>query len=267
MKKILAVFLLWFLPCLLIAQSTFTVIKVNGKVLSTALKREVKTGDLITTRDKLIFGDRDSYLHVFNPTQGRRTFRNIPDSSPRELMLLLEKFAAKDKTRTKSRGEAMEYAEILAEKFLADTIVVLGNGTIPVDTAKLSLKEPSAIVAEFQINGQNHKKTISDSMGFSLSRHNLFETASMTVYPRIAIWYYEDVADPLFSASSPIGNFVPLYVNEAALRSEINAIVASLKSVTKQQSMGYVVDYISQAYGAVIDENLNEWMKFNKVLQ
>src|ERR1700741_3018378 len=103
MAKAIVAILLWFVPSLVSAQTTFTVIKVNGKVLSAALKREVKTGDMIATTDKLTFSNRESYLHVVNPTQGRKTLRNIPDTSPRELMVLLEKFSAKDKNRMKSR--------------------------------------------------------------------------------------------------------------------------------------------------------------------
>lgn len=266
MKTSTIVLLIWFLPAVLIAQPTFTVIKVNGRVLSTALKREVKTGDVITAKDKLTFNNKDAYLHVFNPTQGRKTLRNVTDSSPRELMVLLEKFAAKDKNRSKSRGTDLDYIETLSGKFLADTIAVLGNGVIPIDTSRLSLKEPAAIVAEFQIGDQRQKKTISSKNGFSLGKSDLFGNSSMASIPRISVWYYQNSADPVFSPSSAIGAFVPLYLDEAALKSEVNAIVTSLKG-DGQQVTAHVLDFISQAYAPAVEENVTQWLKVNKMLQ
>jgi hypothetical protein len=264
MTKTIVVFLLWFLPGLMIAQ-TFTVIKVNGTVLSTALKREVKTGDLITTNDKLTFSNKDSYLHVFNPAQGRKTFRNVPDTSPRELMVLLEKFAAKDKNRMKSRGDGIDYVTMLAGKFKFDTVLVVGNGLFPVDTAKMTLRSPAGVVAEFQMNGAKQKMTISEADGFSLSASKLFGS-SLNSYPPIVVWYFEDIADPLFRPSTQIGSFVPLYVNEASLKNEIKTIVASMNTRGKEDVIHSILDFLSQEYAPAVEENLNAWLTANKLL-
>src|SRR5688572_30830426 len=110
---ICALLYLMLSPLSTTAQLAYTVIKVNGKVLSATLKREVKTGDVIPTSDKLTFDSRNSYLHVINPAQGRKTFRNIPDNSPREMIMLLEKFSAKDKNRIGSRGGSNDYIQAL----------------------------------------------------------------------------------------------------------------------------------------------------------
>lgn len=65
----------------------------STKVYSTVLKREVKTGDVIRSTDKLAFDNKGSYLylHIIHPQHGRKNslqcFRTTP---PRNLMLLLD---------------------------------------------------------------------------------------------------------------------------------------------------------------------------------
>ena len=76
--------------CRLVAQSQapYSVIKVNGKVISKLLKRQIKTGDIVSVSDKLIFESRESYIHVIN-AEGSKSIGHVPDNSPREFMQLM----------------------------------------------------------------------------------------------------------------------------------------------------------------------------------
>src|SRR6478736_4890265 len=107
-KKILAFVAILLVAEISVAQqpSTFTVIKVNGKVYSNALNREVKSKDVIKASDNLAFDSKGAYLHVINPEMGRKTIRNVPDNSPRQFMSLLQGFLSQDKKNKTSRGAA-----------------------------------------------------------------------------------------------------------------------------------------------------------------
>lgn len=270
------VFLLQLLALLFMAMSlnaqspsTFTVIKVSDKVYSGVLKRELKTGDVISPSDKLSFGSKESYLYVISPNDGQKSVRNVPDSSPRELMQLFEKFLDRNKKNLKARGDNTRYMESLAQRLSKETLLILGSGRINIDTTQLNLKKPSGIKAVYELNAKKIEKMISDESGFKLGRDQLFENADAFPFPKIRLYYYEDLTDPFFKPFLPLGSFVPYYADETALGREVRAIVNAFPVDPSKRSVVIreIMDYLTGEYADPIEENVKDWLMNQKLLK
>lgn len=249
-------------------QVPFMVIKVGGKVYSELLKRNVKTGDVINNSDKLSFASKESYLHVINPNDGQKAVRNIPDTSPRELVQLFDKFLDQKKNGGKSRGSSEEYLDKLTEQLSKERLVILGNGRIVVDTSRMRLRRPSGVKVMYEIDGKKFEKVISDPLGFNLGKSQLFSASMSAASPKTQLFYYEDLNDPAFAPFYPIGFFTPVYPDENFLVEEVNVIVNAFRSDGGRRSIIFqeILTYIVSEYGDPIESNLREWLEAKRFL-
>ena len=230
-KKLLALIAIVMGNGILAAQqpTTFTVIKVSGKVYSNTFNREVKSKDVIKASDNLAFNSRGAYLHVINPEMGRKTIRNVPDNSPREFMVLLQSYLSQDKKNKTSRGAGSKGIEEIVSQLSYDTLLILAAGRIPIDTTETSLKKPAGVIVTYRLNEKKVERIISDATGFNLGKKYLLADAGLP-YPKVMVNYCEDTADPFFSPSVMLGAFVPYYVDEEMLKSEVKTILDTYKS-------------------------------------
>lgn len=273
-KPCFAMKISWLLVCvfMLLAvqltaqQATYTVIKVTGKVYSDLLKRNVKTGDEIKATDKLSFDSKDSALRVMNPKEGQKVLRNVPDNSPRELMQLLSKFMMVGGGRKgpSSRGNG-EFK--IMDQLVGDTLLILGNGEISVDTTEMSLKKPAGIVVNYQLNGARVEKVLSSGDRISLGKDNVFSSMLQSNAPKVNMYYCQDTSDTFFSAVAILASFVPVYADEQVLLVEVRAIVASLGPKPAIATVvSEVTTFLDATYATPIEANLNQWLRDNKVI-
>lgn len=241
---------------------SFTVIKVNGNVYSNALKRVVKTGDIIQPSDRLQFNSRESYLHVINDKEGLKTVRSVPDNSPRELMQLLQKFLANQKSNRAMRGGTAGWGK-MREQLNHDTLLILGPGRLSILGVDKPLSPPRGIKASYTINGKKVDKLISEGTQISLAKENLFDNNVATEYPSVQVIYYEDVADAFFSPIEMLGSFVPLYVDNQSVKQELRVIVDALRSagVAEESLMKEVIYYLRNEYATPIEANVEDFLK------
>ena len=248
------------------SSSTYTVIKVSGKVMSSLFKREVKAGDVVKASDKLTFESRNSYVHIINP-DGRKTIRNVPDNSPRELMQLLQTFLSPDKKNRASRGMSQGFDRI-TEQLSFDTLLILGKGRIAIDTTEISMKKPAGIKASYSSKTEKVVRIISEGAGFNLGKEYLFAEGTTRPFPRVLVSYYENMADPDFNPSELLGYFVPLYVDEGNLQMEIKAIIDALKATGMASSKitAECLTYLTTEYATPISQNVKDWIAANKLM-
>lgn len=269
-KKLFALIILLIGHGNLVAQSstTFTVIKVSGKIYSNSLKREVTNKDVLKTSDNLTFDSKGSYLHVINPETGRKTIRNVPDNSPREFLQLLQGFLSQDKKSKTSRGASSKGIEDIISQLSYDTLLILAEGRIPIDTSEASLKNPSGMVASYRVDGKKVDRLISDNSGFNLGKSYLFGAVDSPNL-KIMVTYCEDTADPFFSPSVMLGSFVPYYTDEEALQLEVKTIIDELETnpAGSGDLLKQIADYLTAEYAVPIQENLKEWLRSTNLLK
>jgi hypothetical protein len=261
MKSLTICFL--FLASIVFAQTPaqYHVVRVVGTVESPVLKRALKTGDVIESKDQLRFSTKDSYIIINSPQTGRKRISGVPDNSPREFLQLLQSFVQPDTKSTSTRSLSMEYLESLQNSMHADVLLVLGDGFIPVNTAKLSLAKPAIIRAWYY--GDNKKVTyrdISDDKGFKLTGPALYENFNpSTPAKKVVVEYFENGNDdPIFSPGLLLGAFVPMYVDEAQLALEIRSLIETRHD---KLALAEIKAYLLEEYAMAQENNLLAWLK------
>ena len=261
-----ALFLI-FICSIAVAQtpSQYHVVRVVGQVESPALKRDLKTGDVIQSKDQLRFATRQSYIIVNSPQTGRKRISGVPDNSPREFLQLLQSFVQPDTKSTSTRNISMAYLESLQNSMSFDTLLILGDGFIPVNTKKLSLAKPAVIRGWY--HDENKKrvfKTVSDPKGFKLDERTLYgtssESAGYVVKPRIVVEYFEDESeDPAFTPGLLLAAFVPMYTRESLLADELRALISARDKSTT--ILAEIHSYLREEYAPAQEDNLQAWLK------
>jgi hypothetical protein len=268
--RILLLIALWGISFVVKAQipSSFTVIKVSGKVVSKILNRQLKSGDIVKPEDRLVFDTKDAYVHVIN-AEGTKTIRNIPDNSPREFMQLMQTFLSPDSKNKATRGVENSSYEKIKSVLTEDTILVLGNGYISIDTTETSLRKPAGVKAKFSVNNEKVSLVVSNETGYHLGKEQLFfKSPGITTYPKVTVVYYEDLGDPIHKASVLLGSFTPLYIDEVELQKEVKIIIKSLNDskLSNDHLFKEITNYLWSEYAAPIEENVKGWLDGNELL-
>lgn len=263
---------LLFLTLICQAQTAtqYHVVRVVGKVESPALKRELKTGDVIQSKDHLKFATKESYIIVNSPQTGRKRISGVPDNSPREFLQLLQSFVQPELRSTASRNISIEYLETLQSSMAFDTLLVLGDGFIAVNTQKLSLAKP-AIIRAWHHDEQKKVayNTISNLEGFYLDDKNLFgDHAGAFVTRKVVVEYFEDEKeDPMFTPGLLLGAFVPMYVYEQSLAEEIRTLVGKPDKNNVKAALIEINNYLRDEYAPAQGDNLKAWLKEQKIIE
>jgi hypothetical protein len=253
-----------------LAQDNFTVIKVTGKVLSQKSNKPLVSGDKIESKDALKFESKDAYLILFSPKTGRKMIKGVPDNSPREFMQLLQSFVKPSEKSTATRNAGLKYIEKLEHMLTVDTLLVLGNGRINIETNKLNISKPAGMRVIYKSGDNNIIRKISNDDSFSLSQSALFSGEVPIPLPRVSIQYYKDEAEDFaFADGAFIGRFVPVYGDDLQLKSEIKTLnsILSQGNLSSEERFNEIKGYLALAYGGTIDENLNTWLATNQLIK
>jgi hypothetical protein len=254
----------------LIAQDNFTVIKVTGKVFSQKYGRSLTSNDKINSKDALQFESKDASIILLSPKTGRKLIKGVPDSSPREFMQLLESFVKPSEKSTATRSAGAEYFSKLEHMLAHDSILILGDGKIMIDTTKLKISGITGIRVIYKKGKANVVKKISDSNSFSLSRTTLFDQESPKPTPRVTIQYYlNEKEDYAFADAEIIGEFIPLYADEAQIKLEVRAVIDALadNKLVSADLLKEIKDYLDTVYGPTMNENLRPWLAANQLIK
>lgn len=254
----------------LLAQDNFTVIKVTGKVLSQKYNRNLASGDKINSNDALQFESKDASIILLSPKTGRKQIKGVPDNSPREFMQLLESFVKPSEKSTATRGAGAKYFEKLEHMLSHDSILILGDGKIMIDTTKLKISRLAGIRAIYKKGKTTVTKKISNSNSFSLDRTTIFDQESPRPIPLVTVQYYlNETEDYAFADAEIVGEFVPVYPEESQLKMEVRALIDGLaeNNLIRDELFKEIRDYMDHVYGTTISENLNAWLIANQLIK
>ena len=262
--KIICLFPLLLLWCGAFCQTTsgFKVVKVSGSVISSTLQRPLYTGDVIQRQEKLRFETKEAYLIVTSPQTGRKTISNVSERAPLELFQLLERFLRPEIKSTSTRHVSMQYIDELQNSMAGESMLILGSGRIQVDNTKMSLSAPTAIKAWYTFQRKTSYRKISDLEGFNLSARYIFGDTIPQPIPKVMIEYFENEADdPLFNPGLLLAAFIPMFVDEDVLLTEVSALLSATAATTPDQRKLEVTRYLEDVYAPVQPQNLTTWMK------
>lgn len=242
--------------------SEYRVVRVVGKVENPVLNRQIKTGDVILSKDKLKFANERDYIIIISPQTGRKKISGVPGDKSRELLELLQSFVQPELRSTATRSVNLRYVEMLQASLAYDTLLILGDGFVPVDTKQLSLSKPAVIRAWYTEFRKMVYRPISTDNGFKLDSRSVFGDGMPALVPKVVIEYFEDEKEePMFGPGVMLAAFVPMYVDEAVLAGELRVILELHKSLPADRRVTEVRNYLAAEYANAQESNVKNWLK------
>ncbi len=270
MKKIqvLILVLMFWGSASLFAQdvANYRVVRVVGKVESSKLMRLIKTEDVIPEGDKLKFESKQDYLIVFHPKQGRKRIQGIPDSQPREFDMLLQSFVKPDERSTGTRGGSDQAYIDKLKTSLEDTVLILGNGALELESTGILLNAPASIKAEYKTKDKKSVVlTVSSGQLLHLDKKTLFPDGQIPS-SKVLLLYFLFESSNILDAETFLGSFIPKYIDDEILLPEIRTIVKSLNGRPPKETEKEIFSYLSQEYSKPQPMQLHSWLKTNRLL-
>jgi hypothetical protein len=255
-----------FSLCFIVARAqTYTVVKAKGVVHCERLKKDLQAGDKIDAQDKLKFGSPDALLIVISPKDGRKAVKPGGKNSSSELRSLLTNIVSLEKKNTGVRGHEDKTKQDMAfdtlkAQFNVTKLVILGSGKINLAGYNLTLNDTAVVKARFKSGNSYAEKPISAGAVLDLSKGNIFGTLAPD---KIQLIYWPNVKKDVFeSPPKSLGNFVPVYIdNEDHLKKEVQVVETTFAEKSRDEVVKEVKKYIEDEYGAVLNENLIQWLK------
>ncbi|NOS56742.1 MAG: hypothetical protein HOP37_10870 [Cyclobacteriaceae bacterium] len=244
------------------ANEVYRVISISGLIEHVNLSRALQQGDRIKLTDPLKFSHKNDFVIVINPKIGRKMIRGVPDNSPRELKLLIESFLKPDEKSTASRSTSSEYWSHLNET-LKDTVVILDDGIITLNSQFINLKPPAVVIAIYKLKKVAVSRKVSVGQDVALSKLKLLPEVGDEINSKVMIEYYPDekLSLDLPGSGELIGYFWPRYVDEDKLEKECQVIVDTYSNQPPTVAIKEIKNFIVEHYGHVEDTNLARWIK------
>ena len=181
---------------------------------------------------------------------------------------LLESFLLPTEKSTASRGLETEYWTALNET-LKDTVLVLGDGLIPLNKKYINLTKPSVITAFYKRkNGKHVGKVVSIGQNLCLSKKCLFGNVDPDFTTKILVEYYTDekMSNDLPGSGDIIGYLWPRYVDEDQLLKPVSVIADVLKESPRVEIIREIKQFLFEQYGSVHESNLLSWLQSHKLI-
>ncbi len=264
-KKLLTLLMVFSFSLFTWAQTNdlYRVISVSGSIEHVKQNRPLQQGDKITLTDPLKFSKKSDFVIVIHPKIGRKMIRGVPDNSPRELENLIQSFVKPIEKSTASRSTTNEYWASLNETF-KDTVVILGNGIINLNSEFIQLKPPAVVVAIYKVKKDySISRKVSSGQELQLGRGMLYPENGDEVKSKILIEYYPDekLSLDLPGSGELIGYFWPRYLDEDKLEQECRIILDAYADQPSTVSEKEMKNFIVENYGHVENTNLSQWLK------
>lgn len=127
MRKLFFLFLLVGSHSLLMAQDTYYILAVKGKILNKKTKQYLKAKQKIKSNDKVIFKNKNAKALIYSRGKGRFNLSLSPKNkkSPNELVVLVKKSIFSQKNGAYARGTKIDDKAALVNLFGIDKSLVI----------------------------------------------------------------------------------------------------------------------------------------------
>jgi len=254
----------------LIAQESYIVTRINGKVMNYKTGTQLKAGDVLQPGDRVTFDTFDSYIISISQNMGRFMMKMHEPPSPdalQQLTVTVKDVAVPTKRRSlmaeRYKPEESEISD-LKGYFGNDKFSVIGSKvSIPVNPTTYKIDENKIIVFYYRVNNNPVSKQLGyDQNVLIVEKDKLMATNSGTIasneIPSVAVYLYEKNT----RTSEEITKFDLVFVDQEALTNEFYTILPILR----RQKMGnddikkYLIEYYFDFYGATDSKSIKQFV-------
>jgi hypothetical protein len=238
------------------SQDDFKVIKVSGNILLKTRGISLETGTVFSGKDDLLFKSEDATAAVINSQKGRLvlTNKNHDLSTARSNSL-------PSMYNISSRGVSLLNNSDLSRNF-SGKYVVLDKQRIELDETTFPMDKDHFFFLRYIYKGEE----INKKLGFS-GDTLIIDKKSLLTIDGNSIPSADNTSIKLFyrkgTESVFISDFDLIFPDMKQLKKEIAVILGEIKAKPVKEKVGEIDSYISEFYGKVQLENLNEWLASN----
>lgn len=238
----------------IVAQSDYTVIKVNGSILLKASGKSLIQGTIFGDKDELQFNTSESRAAVINPGKGRFVLAPGATGTYTAKTSLLPAMA-----NISSRGGSILNQVDLQNHFTGN-YVIIGTNRTQISNYIFPMDSTHFFFIRYKYHGEDINKKlpfISDTL--IIDRSKLLtvddkpipnpDTASMKMYYRKG------------NESVLLSGFTAVFPNEDELKKEVTLLLEGFKNSSKDEKINQVVSYINEFYGKPDKESVQGWLK------
>lgn len=252
------------------AQDSYTVTRINGKVINYKTGTELKAGDILQSTDKVTFDSFDSYIISISQNTGRYMMKMHLPPSPetvQQLTVTVKEVAVPTKRRSlmaeRYKPEEKEVTD-LKGYFGNEKFSVIGDKVlIPVSTGNYQIDENKFIVFYYRVNNNPVSKKLGyEQNALLVEKDKLLATNAGSIasneIPSVAVYLYEKNT----RTSEEITKFDLVFVDQEALTNEFYTILPILRrqKMSNDDIKKYLIEYYFDFYGATDSKSIKQFV-------
>lgn len=234
----------------------YTVIKVDGKITYVKNGKDLITGDLFASSEKLKFATQESRAAVISSINGRYVL--TPDPKGGEAANLLPAMS-NVATRSGALINALDLKNHFSENYL-----LLDEMELKINSELYPMNSNNFFYLQYELNGE----VIPKKLSFTEDRLELTAAEIYTIDGKAQpvpaskemSLYYRDNAN---KKSTKISEFTLVVPNTDVLKVELDVILGELKSKDDEKAKSEITAYMYEFYGKPQKENLEDWLEKN----
>jgi len=238
----------------------YKVIKVDGKITYVKTGKNLITGDLFASNEKITFGTKESRAAVISKLKGR--FVLTPDSKGGKAANLLPAMS-----NVSTRAGAL-ISNIDLKNHFSENYLLLDALELEIKKELYPMNDNNFFYLQYTLDGENIAKKLSFKDG------NILELTAKEIYTidgrEVAIpesmpmvIYYRNHSE---KKSTKISSFNLVTPNTENLKQELQVITAEVKDKSKENLKNEITAYLYEFYGKPQKANVSEWLETNEVL-
>ncbi len=232
----------------------YKVIKVDGKITYVKSGKDLSTGDLFASNEKLTFGTQDSRAAVISSLNGR--FVLTPDAKGGNASNLLPAMS-NVATRSGALINALDLKNHFSENYL-----LLEELELKINSEVYPMNKDNFFYLQYELNGEVIPKKLN-------YRDDILELTAKEIYTvdekqlpipektKMSLYYRNND----IKKSTKISDFNLIAPNTENLKVELEVILGELKSKEKEAISNEITAYLYEFYGKPQKENLNDWLE------
>ena len=234
-----------------LANNSYKVIRVNGKIVFVKTKSSMKQGDLYVSGTPINFGTNQSRAAIINKLKGRCILS--PSKKNKAIVLPATNNIA-------SRSGAL-INKIDLQNHFSGNYLVIGKMMLEISEKAYPQDSKNFFYLAYNYKGEKIRKKLPYSGNkIILEQSEIFKVdgKSIPVQKIEMSLYYMDG-----KSGDKLANFTPVFPDLNGLKSEVQIILAESGDKSKDSKLKEVTAYLNEFYGKPQKDNLQGWMNAN----
>jgi hypothetical protein len=234
----------------------YKVIKVDGKITYVKSGKDLITGDLFASNEKLSFKTQESRAAVISSVNGR--FVLTPDAKGGNASNLLPAMS-NVATRSGALINALDLKNHFSENYL-----LLEEMELKINAEVYPMDKNNFFYLQYELNGENIPKRLDyhdDILELTAKEIFTVDGKSLPIpeKTKMAIYYRNDD----IKKSTKISEFFLVSPDSENLKLELEVILGEIKGKDVDTKTNEIAAYLYEFYGKPQKENLKDWLEKN----